>query len=278
MRLEKKRNIFLIFVAYVLILTSLSFLTVLFFKIVLHQDIHMLRQRGMQTDIGHSIFYFYMILLAILFHKYWLKLSKKEIGIDFKGQRWIKEVLSGWGLSLSLSIFYSLILVLFHKVTFPESISLERWKFFLIQFPTVFGVAVVEEYVFRGLVFTLFKKAFPLIFSVIISSIIFSYAHFFNQSSLGYSDFLTSIGLFILGCLLCAAYLYKNSLFLPIGFHAGLVTFRLLNRKTHLFSYVQDTLLFGSNNDPRTGIITWGLFLLLLLYFLRKHFQLSKSP
>ncbi len=283
MKLERKRNIFLIFIVYVLALTVISFLTVLFFKFALHQDIHMLRQKGRPSDIGHVLLYLYMILLVAVFQKYLIKLSWKNIGLDFKIPHWKKEVLSGWLTTLSLAFIYSLILALFQKMTISLDAPPQKWFSLFLHLPSAFGVAIVEEYVFRGFVFNLLRRAFPLVFSVIVSSMIFSYVHCFGEPTLWHSDFLKAIALFILGCMLCTAYVYKNSLFLPIGLHAGLVTFRLLTRKTNLFSYVEETLLFGSNNDPRTGIMTWTLFLLLLVYFLwkvhksAKRFQLLKS-
>jgi membrane protease YdiL (CAAX protease family) len=81
-------------------------------------------------------------------------------------------------------------------------------------------------------------------------------------------------GLFLFGLLLGAVYVATGSLACSIGMHAGLLGFKVFQRKTELIVYRQDWFFGVRNNgyDLREGPAIWlSLFLFACLFLLLRH-------
>lgn len=109
-------------------------------------------------------------------------------------------------------------------------------------------VGIVEEFFFRGFVFSFLAKKMPVVLAILLASAFYSLTHFFDNGQIfipdnpsfrdafrlliGYAEpfqnqwhkiYPQFVGLFIFGVILCVSYLRSRSLFLPIGIHAGAV-------------------------------------------------------
>lgn len=80
-----------------------------------------------------------------------------------------------------------------------------------------FSVAVLEELLFRAVLFRLFEQSFGSGWAIVLSSVLFSAAHGINP----HADWLSTIQLLILGLLFIAAFLATRRLWLCIGLHWG---------------------------------------------------------
>ena len=76
---------------------------------------------------------------------------------------------------------------------------------------TVIIAPIVEEIVFRGMLYRLLKSYLPIAMSMVISSFIFSIVH---------DNVLVSIVLFALGILLCFSYEMYKSICFPVLIHS----------------------------------------------------------
>ncbi len=109
-------------------------------------------------------------------------------------------------------------------------------------------VGIVEEFFFRGFIYTHIRKKLNVFLAVILASAFYSLCHFFDNGQIfipenpgigdafrllfGYLEPLVMrpqailpefIGLFLFGVVLNLAFVRTRSLFLPIGIHAGSV-------------------------------------------------------
>lgn len=97
------------------------------------------------------------------------------------------------------------IIIIFHGLNF--SILLYTAIFFL--------VAVSEEAIFRGFIFSNLYNQSNKYFSLIISSLIFSLMHAFNSSF----NWIGMLNILLVGIFFCQLYLKRMNLSIPIGFH-----------------------------------------------------------
>ncbi len=265
---NNKKIVLLASIAFPILLIILCKLTSYLSLTLLGIKLNLLRKSG----IENVLFFTYIVILVFIFQKYVLKITLKQIGFEFREKIWLKELSLGWILTFCLALSYATSGVLTEHMAIFWDISFKKWANFLLYFPAAFGVALCEEWLFRGFLFNLFRKGFSTLVALILSSFIFSYAHFI-KTPIFWTDptnIFKFIGLFIIGSMLCTAYFWKKSLFLPIGLHAGLVSYNVLILRTRIFSYNQESIFYGFNNDPRTGLVTWCGLILLLIYFIRK--------
>ena len=119
-----------------------------------------------------------------------------------------------------------------------------------------FTVSIVEELIFRVILFDVFEKVFGSLVALLISSILFGLAHIGNDGADIFSIFTLSFGL---GLLLGLAYLLTRNIWLPIGLHAGWnfaegYLFGLLN------SGMRDPNTYFVSEISGPGFITGGSF------------------
>lgn len=85
-----------------------------------------------------------------------------------------------------------------------------------------FLVGLTEELIFRGYVFQTLERGIGTFFAIIISSLLFGFAHSFNQvENVTFMDklYFCAVLSFEAGLPLVGAYLLKRRLWLPVGIH-----------------------------------------------------------
>lgn len=80
-----------------------------------------------------------------------------------------------------------------------------------------FSVAVLEELLFRAILFRLLERSFGTAWAIFVSSALFSAVHLVNP----HADVLSTVQLLVLGLLFIAAFLYTRRLWLCVGLHWG---------------------------------------------------------
>ena len=87
----------------------------------------------------------------------------------------------------------------------------------LSMFGGFFSVAVLEEVLFRALLFRLLEQWLGTWLALLVSSLLFGLAHLINPNA----DVLTTVQLVVLGLMFTAAFLYSRRLWLCVGMHWG---------------------------------------------------------
>lgn len=81
------------------------------------------------------------------------------------------------------------------------------------------SVSFMEEVFIRGYLFYKLEKAFGTCASLIVTSCIFGLLHLMNPTGRGWALFVIPFSLSLAGFLIGVSYLYKRSLWIPIGLH-----------------------------------------------------------
>jgi membrane protease YdiL (CAAX protease family) len=140
----------------------------------------------------------------------------------------------------------------------------------------VLVVPVLEELIFRGVLFRILEEMFGTLIGLIVSSVLFGAAHLLNDNATMLAASFLSIEL---GALLAVAYVITRSLWLPIGLHAGwnfalgnifgaadsgTIVQGLLETKTS-----GHAILSGGAFGPEASIITLSVSVLVLAPLIR---------
>lgn len=103
------------------------------------------------------------------------------------------------------------------------TISQVNWPIdFVPALVLYFLAGFTEEFIFRGYIFRTFEKSAGTIFAIIMSSLAFGFAHFFNMpldATLEYKIYACTLLSFEAGLPLSGAFLLTRSLWLATGFH-----------------------------------------------------------
>lgn len=167
-------------------------------------------------------------------------------------------------------------------------------------FFSAFLIGLIEEYFFRGVIFSTLKDKFGwgLLAALIVTSLFYSAVHFVNvqkpfipgeptfydslkliaapfHSFLNWQEFWrAAIGLFLFGGILNVLYLRSGSLYMSIGLHAGCVFFVKTDR--YFVDFINDSpMLWGSAKmyDSLAGwvfIALMGIVLIRLIPVIKK--------
>lgn len=129
------------------------------------------------------------ILLGGFFSKKVLKMDLDEIGLSFKNLRW-KWIVVAVALPVCVLLFY----VLFTSGTVVK--NEERNLFDTILF-AVIGVGlpagIVEEFIFRGIVFRYMKKTLGTIAAIVVPAVLFASLHIMNMQQFDILDLILLI-------------------------------------------------------------------------------------
>lgn len=156
-----------------------------------------------------------------------------------------------------------------------------------------FILGLLEEIIFRGLVFRIFYTAFVPVISIILAALVFSYCHFkfpevlWNEESrvglgsgfyIGFwtvfgvfynMDWVVFLNLFLLGVLLTLFLLKKKTLMYSVGFHAGIVFCMLTYKRLWILQDEGNSFFWGS--PKMTDGLACSLLLCgLIAFYLRK--------
>jgi len=157
-----------------------------------------------------------VVLSAILLGMYalWIKLTEKR-----RPSELAPKSLPGWGAAgfFGTMIYFLVIvgiLVLFgsYRIDKVLPINEEIW----MGLAGFLLIAVFEELVFRGILFRMIWKRWGIWIALLVSSLIFGFAHILNPNATLWSSFAIAIEA---GFLLGAAYVVSDNLWLPIAIH-----------------------------------------------------------
>lgn len=188
-----------------------------------------------------------------LFFVFLLLYIKKEKLVSFKFNKLNRQFFLV--LPFFILCFSNFFVILFQRCSPLENIDTD----YLVQATLLYLYsALIEEILFRGVVFTLWEEKKPLLPSMLYSSLIFGGIHLFNISSLSsIPPTLVQVAYcFGLGLVLSFLYHRTENLSIPIIFH-------------FLFNFINDVLasiLFNFKWDLSFFLINGGIALLFILY------------
>ena len=160
-----------------------------------------------------------------------------------------------------------------------EAMTPNIWGRTALGLLVVVILASAEEAIFRGFVLRYLRWNDTLavtLGAIVASAAIFSLLHVIAlQSAVREPNYVPLLfGLFLFGLLLGAVYVATGSLACSIGMHAGLLGFKVFQRKTGLIAYQPDWFFGVRNNgyDLREGPAIWiSLFVAACLFLLFQH-------
>jgi uncharacterized protein len=252
------------------------------------RHLQFLRETDFQRFFNRSILISAFILLLPILP--WIGLKRfRSLGLAKNPDR-LKQFFGGFLISFGLMVALGAALVGFGIFELKEVLPWGRLPGVLL---TAIVVAVLEESLFRGAILGLARQSFSPLSSALFTSALFAVVHFLKpaedkiQDVRWYSGFeilphafhqfaepMLVLGLFLslalLGLLLAHATLRTQSLWLPMGIHAGLIFGKMGFSK--MSKRIQDLMpWFGSDITIGVGSILILLFLWLLIWlsFLR---------
>jgi membrane protease YdiL (CAAX protease family) len=168
--------------------------------------------------------------------------SMADLGLE-PNPRWGRDLCVGILLSLIPLLCCGAFLVAFHVYSFRHTFAWPRLGKVLLASITV---PFIEETFFRGIVLGILLRTGRKYFSILAVSALFAAVHFLKAPertsaivtwTSGFNSIAHSFGrvgdpmtlasafatLFVFGCILAVARVHTDSLWLPIGFHGGLI-------------------------------------------------------
>ncbi len=190
-------------------------------------------------------------------------------------------------ITLSLQVIFAII---FDARTFYTT-EFTWMRFIQKGIKAVFSASLIglmEEFIFRGILYGKIKRARSFWLALLVSSLVYSMAHFFQPKDIAPIDHLTiwsgfnvlgqiltpfaapdflfeSVGLFLVGACLVFAYRYSKSLYCAIGLHAGWVFVIKMDGMMVTRTKPDSIWLWGSSNIVG-GIYTWILLISIMLF------------
>ena len=152
--------------------------------------------------------------LYALWHKAWDGLSGCRKENDIPLSRCLPE--TGKGL-LTGVIYFALVVGVIalagcYRVKDVGFHFMPQLRFFAL----FFLVAVLEEVIFRGIIFRMIDEQFNTVAAYIVSALVFGAAHLANPGATWWAGLAIAIEA---GVMLSAAYKYSGTLWMPIGIH-----------------------------------------------------------
>ncbi len=201
------------------------------------------------------------IIITFVFLKYFDKKHWSYLRIT--SSKSVKYYFSGITISLIIIIVFTLVnLILGNSELMINYNSLSDVMLYVIII--IFGVLATvafEEIVFRGYVLKTFEVHFNKVTSVILSSLLFSAAHYLRPDA----SFLAFANIFLAGIVLSIICIYYNNLWAPLGIHFGwnyfLWFFNYPNSDDRWtnpifkLNYNRENLIMGSKFGPEDSIL-----------------------
>lgn len=139
---------------------------------------------------------------------------EKSLFTDFASKYALKETLGGFLLGFGV---ISIVVGILYLFSFYEITDYNSFRSFLPTISFIIGAAMLEEIVFRGIVFKVLEKWKGTALALIVSAIIFQLPHFMNP----HEAFLPAVLGVLFGLFHGLMYIDSRRLWLPVAFHAG---------------------------------------------------------
>jgi len=260
----------------------ISFLIIQPIGLFLDPSFNLLANKGV-GKIAFSIIVIYQIILMLIFYS--KKLLQQFLNYSlyfFKEKCWYKRFLLFF---LIFFILHAASQFLFLYLGF--AIYNPNWGILNLKliwkissaFFIVFLLAWSEETIFRGMVYNYFKQFFTPLLSIFITSFIFMLAHdLSNPLNLISKNWKLGLGLFLLGMLLNLIFVLTDKLYISMGAHMGLVSFKVLLRRAPFILFLPENFLpFYVHSDLRQSLLVHAFFIVIISFLILKNYKkLSK--
>ncbi len=155
----------------------------------------------------------FVALLVLFSYIYLFRFYEKREITEFSKNGFIKNI--SFGIVLG-ALIQSLIILVIYLMGGFSVISINPVLFIIPPFAMAFNSAIIEEILFRGIIFRITEEKLGSYIALIISAFIFGTLHMLNPNS----SLIIGIGLSIqAGLLLGVAYMYSRNLWFPIAIH-----------------------------------------------------------
>lgn len=128
------------------------------------------------------------------------------------------------------------------------------------------ALASIEEYVFRGFHFEVFKSKNTLQKAALFQALIYAFVHLLRSDLLWFHWLVIFFNLSLIGFILARVRLITNSLTWPIGLHAGWIIATNLATRSQAFEWNTHWNLWSGQGNPAYGLS--GSFCLLLVLWM----------
>jgi membrane protease YdiL (CAAX protease family) len=182
----------------------------------------------------------------------------------------------GIGCSIGAGLIISVIVILW-IFGYYHVIAVSGAAFVVFPFFNFVFTAVFEELVFRGIIFRIIEKSLGSWLAIILSGLLFGFAHVFEPNANLFSSLAISL---MGGVFFSAAYIYTRRLWIVIGIHfawnfveGGILGLAISgkNGKGLLQSEITGSeFISGGSFGPEASIVTILIVLLAGLYLLFK--------
>lgn len=160
-----------------------------------------------------------LIVLAIVFRVFWDREPVATMGLE-STPTWGFEMISGFAIGVFLVSVLFAVTALAGGLTFKSHFSGGMMSLGFFGVLAFFFIGMLfqvfaEEIVFRGYLFVTVKGGWGVAAAVVISSILFGFAHSFNP---GFSLFIAA-NLILTGVLMALGVVVTGNIWWPLGFH-----------------------------------------------------------
>lgn len=160
-----------------------------------------------------------LIVLAIVFRVFWDREPVATMGLE-SPPTWGFEMISGFAIGVFLVSVLFAVTALAGGLTFKSHFSGGMMSLGFFGVLAFFFIGMLfqvfaEEIVFRGYLFVTVKGGWGVAAAVVISSILFGFAHSFNP---GFSLFIAA-NLILTGVLMALGVVVTGNIWWPLGFH-----------------------------------------------------------
>jgi len=154
-------------------------------------------------------------VLGWLAYRVYVKLIERRRGVEFGAQGAVREL--GSGLVIGAALFSATIGVLAALGLY----TVQGWRdpaVLIAPLALSVGAAVIEELLFRGVIFRIIEASLGTWIALVISAALFGLVHLGNPNATWRAAAAISLEA---GVMLAAAYVLTRRLWLPIGIHAA---------------------------------------------------------
>lgn len=150
-----------------------------------------------------------------LAYRAYVKLIERRRGVEFGAQGALREL--GSGLVIGAALFSATVGVLAALGLY----AVQGWRDPAVMVPVLamsVGAAVIEELLFRGVIFRIIEASLGTWIALVVSAALFGLVHLGNPNASWLAAAAISLEA---GVMLAAAYVLTRRLWLPIGIHAA---------------------------------------------------------
>lgn len=160
-----------------------------------------------------------LIVLAIVFRVFWDREPVATMGLE-STPTWGFEMISGFAIGVFLVSVLFAVTALAGGLTFKSHFSGGMMSLGFFGVLAFFFIGMLfqvfaEEIVFRGYLFVTVKGGWGVAAAVVVSSVLFGFAHFFNP---GFSLSI-AVNLILAGVLMALGVVVTGNIWWPLGFH-----------------------------------------------------------